>query len=76
MLGCSLNRGVHLTDGHSSTARDIVRSRESCTLKHNNATDARGRPRQLTGADAHAIVDYLDHCEFEKKAETWQDIQN
>ncbi|UPX20419.1 uncharacterized protein EKO05_0010651 [Ascochyta rabiei] len=57
------------------TAYEVAQSKEPRTLHHSNHSDAQGAPRQLTGANAHAIVDYLDHCQFEKKAETWQDIQ-
>lgn len=74
-IPCSFDDIQRVLNIPPSTARDVVKSREPRTLKHSDAPDTRGRPRQLTGADAHAIVDYLDHCEFEKKAETWQDIQ-
>ena len=59
---------------HSTISR-VVSSREPRTLKHSDKPDSRGQERQLTGADAWAIADYLDHCTFDEKAETWQDIQ-
>ena len=55
----------------SSTISRIVNSREPRTLKHTDKPDSRGAIRQLTGAEAFAIIDFLDHCSFEEKAETW-----
>lgn len=74
-IPCSLKDVQRAFNTPISTAQRVAKSKQPRTLLHSDAPDLRGAQRQLTGAEAWAIVDYIDHCSFEEKTETWQDIQ-
>jgi hypothetical protein len=74
-LPCSFEGLTEVFGIKKSTASDVLATGRPRRLQHSDEVDNRGRLPQLSGESANAIASYIDDCELDEKALSWEELQ-